>query len=115
MPRMRSVLTILLIARSVTADPAVHKFELWGSEAAHADKLSLYWGWANGFFDGRGAAGLRLADCLEKISYSQAVAVIDRRYKDHPESWSRPLGEQILRSLTESDGPCPGMNPFVSN
>ena len=106
-------LVILLMCELLNADPVVHKFQLWG-EGTQRDKVSLYWGWTNGFFQARGAPGLELATCLERLTTDQAVAMIDRRYKDHPERWSRPFGEQILEALTVAGGPCEGKNPLVS-
>jgi hypothetical protein len=95
-----------------TADPVVHKFELW-SKGSELDKLNLYWGRTNGFLQARGPRGIQLATCLDSMMTTQAIAMIDKRYKDHPELWSHPLGEQILEALTIDGGPCQGKNPLI--
>jgi hypothetical protein len=104
--------SILLACGLSNASPVVHKFELWGS-GTELDKISLYWGWTNGFLQARGPRGLELATCLDSITTAQATAMIDKRYKDHPELWSHPFGEQILEALTADGGPCQGKNPLI--
>lgn len=95
------------------ASPVVHKFELWGTASrTYGEKVSLYWGWTNGFFQARGQTGAGLLECLQGIDYDQAVAMIDKHYKDHPEKWSRPMGEQFIEALTVRGGPCDGKSPF---
>ena len=95
----------------INAQPVLHKFELWKSNTV-TEKMSLYWGWTNSFFQARGERALKLVDCLDTMSYEQAIAMIDKHYKDHPEKWSRGLGEQILEALTMSGSPCEGKNPL---
>jgi hypothetical protein len=93
------------------ADPVAHKFRLWGDlhpKLTQGEKMILYWGWTNGFFQGRGPQGLKFANCLETIATDQAIAMIDKQYKDHPEKWSDFLGEQIIEALTVAGGPCEG-------
>ena len=108
-------LTILLARGPLHANPVVHKFELWGIVGVtESDKLNLYLGWTNGFLLARGPRGAELAHCLESMTSEQAIAMIDKRYKDHPELWSKPFGEQILDALTVDGGPCQGKNPLVS-
>jgi hypothetical protein len=106
-------LAILLACGLIHAAPALHSFELWGKRT-DTEKLYLYLGWSNGFLAARGPRGMELANCLESITYDQAIAMIDKRYKDHPELWSHPLGEQILDALTVDGGPCQGKNPLPS-
>jgi hypothetical protein len=45
---------------------------------------------------------------------TQAIAMIGKRYQDHPELWAHPLGEQILDALTVERGPCQGKSPLVA-
>jgi hypothetical protein len=55
-----------------------------------------------------------LRTCLEGIPVDQAVAMIDKYYKDHPEKWSQVLTVEILEAVTISGGPCEGKN-FLSS
>jgi hypothetical protein len=89
----------------------VHKFQLWGTMKP-LEKLIFYQGWTNGFFAARGQIGLELATCLDKVDSDQAIAMIDKRYKDHPEKWSHPITQQLLEALTVKGGPCEGENPL---
>lgn len=107
------VLMALLACASAQADPLVHKFQLWGAMKNSEEKLIFYQGWTNGFLVARGPSGLELANCLDtNLSVEQAIAMIDKQYKGHPENWSRPITEQILQALTASGGPCEGKNPL---
>lgn len=108
----RVMLAILLLCTFANANSVVHGFRLWGTLDDPVQKLIFYQGWTNGFFAARGRSGVKLADCLEDVSAEQAIAMIDRRYKDHPEKWSRPLTEQMLEALTAAGGPCEGKNPL---
>jgi hypothetical protein len=96
-------LVTLLACVSLHADPVVHKFQLWGT-INPLEKLIFYQGWTNGFLVARGPSGVELATCLDKISGDQAIAMIDKRYKDHPERWSRPITQQMLEALTPRAG-----------
>jgi hypothetical protein len=93
------------------AAPVVHKFELWTAvtEGDAVKRSLLLTGWTNGFIQARGAEGLRLAACLETMSYDQMVAMVDKYYKDHPERWSRPFGEEVLNALTVNGSRCEGI------
>jgi len=106
------VLMILLSRGLLCADSVVHKFELWG-KGTDVDRLNLYWGWTNGFLQASGPRGVELAVCLDGMTTTQALAMIDKRFKEHPELWSHPLGEQILNALTAEGGPCQGKNPLT--
>lgn len=106
------VLTVLLTCAPLRAEPVIHKFEIWG-KTPKIEKVDLYFGWTNGFLQSRGSRALELGDCLDSMSYEQAIALIDKRSKDHPELWSHPLGEQILAALTVEGGPCQGKNPLA--
>lgn len=96
-------LVTLLACASLYADPVVHKFQLWGTMNP-LEKLIFYQGWTNGFLVARGQSGVELATCLDKITGDQAIAMIDKRYKDHPERWSRPITQQMLQALTAEGG-----------
>ncbi|MGA2630058.1 MAG: hypothetical protein ABSG54_07550 [Terriglobia bacterium] len=105
-------LLLLLACSALQAQPAIHKFEIWG-DGTKMDKLSLYVGWSNGFLLSRGSRGAALSSCLNSMTYDQALAMIDKRYKDHPELWSEALGVEILEALTVDGGPCQGKNPLT--
>ena len=100
------------VSAALAANPVVHQFKLWAIGTQN-DKLLLYWGWTNGFFQGRGQRGVALETCLEGIAGDQVVAMIDKQYKDHPEKWSDPFGTQVIEALTIAGGPCEGKNPFA--
>jgi len=103
-------LLVLFCCPAENADSVVHKFQLWGT-MKQSEKLIFYQGWTNGFFVERGPRGLELANCLDVLDSEQAIAMIDKQYKEHPENWSRPITEQIIEALT-SAGPCAGKNPL---
>jgi hypothetical protein len=44
----------------------------------------------------------------DNIDYNQAIAMIDKYYKDHPERWARDFGRELLNALTIVGGPCVG-------
>jgi hypothetical protein len=111
--KIRCILAIMLISQSLSADPVVHKFELWGKAETKTEKYLLFIGWTNGFIQERGQRGVEFAKCLEKITYDQALAMVDKYYKDHPEKWSRPFGEQILEALTVAGGPCEELHSLL--
>ena len=96
-------------AAKLTAD-IFHKFEIWG-KFDDIQKIVFYTGWVDGFFHSRTGASA-LVSCVDSVSVEQGVAPIDRRYKDHPETWATAMSIQILESLTGPSGPCPGKNPF---
>lgn len=106
---------------STASEPLVHKFELWGKWAT-VTKLNLYLGFTNGLVTAAMAAGvsasterktpgLKLLGCLVndsiRPSYDQAIAMIDKYYRNHPEKWNTLLGEAIIEALLVNDGPCP--------
>lgn len=63
----------------------------------------MYWGFTNGFFSGpRSPKFVALADCLSnRIKTDQAIAMVDRYYKNNPER----LGIWILTARLEAAGP----------
>ena len=120
--KIRITLAILLVCGLLNADPIIHRFQLWGeAKMTESHRLTMYLGWVNGFLSsmafraesersdaskGRELRGKELCDCLEaQLTNKQAVAIIDKFYKDHPEKWSAPLGVEILEALMEN-GPC---------
>jgi hypothetical protein len=111
--RLKLTLAIPLICGLAMASPALHKFSLWGLGTTKNERAFLYWGWTNGFLQARGAYSFGLAACLEEMSTEQALGMVDKYYKDHPEKWSEPFAEQILEALTVDGGPCKGKNPLA--
>jgi|SRR5579862_3174045 len=109
----RLVFLVILFTVSVNADPVLHKFEYWG-KITPLEKLAFYWGWTNGFLVARGPRAVELANCLSDLSPDQSIAIIDKQYKEHPEKWSNPIGQQMLEALTTKGGACEGKNPLDS-
>lgn len=102
-----AMLLLLLAGWPLSADPVIHKFKLWGS-LNPTNKLFFYMGWTNGAFH----AGKTSQSCLESFDPEQAVAMIDKRYKNFPEKWSSALNGEFLEALTVDGGPCAGIDPF---
>ena len=50
---------------------------------------------------------------MKNIPTKQAVAMIDKYYKDNPQRWSTLLTVAIIEALTVKDGPCPDINPWA--
>jgi hypothetical protein len=85
------------------------KFQAWGDAVMREDKvlkLVLLLGFTNGLaLDWTKHRGL--LKCLEdEVTLNQAVAMIDKYYEAHPETWNRHLGEQIIKALTMNGSPC---------
>lgn len=96
---------VLLLGGTGLADPAMHSFQAWKIGGTEREKLSMYMGWTNGLLYGAGRNADTpkrketvegLISCLYRIEYRQAVAMIDKYYNEHPETWTRPLSEQLL-------------------
>jgi hypothetical protein len=102
---------IMLVAYVLGASPVIHKFIIWKVMNEH-EKAVIYGGWTNGFLQGRDASAAPLATCLEAMGREQAIATIDKYFKEHPERWSRLFGEQVLEALTAEGGPCEGKKPI---
>lgn len=96
-------------------EPILHIFKAWGLLPNSLEKLDMYWGFTNGFFAGpRPPKFLALADCIEqRITSNQAIAMIDKYYKENPQRWGMPLGQEIIAALIVIDGPCPGKDPWA--
>jgi hypothetical protein len=92
----------------------LHTFKLWNLMETPVERLDLYIGFTNGFFTGpRSPKFLVLMNCVEKnIPATQAIAMIDKYYKENPQRWGMPLGQEIVAALIVKDGPCPGRDPW---
>jgi len=110
-PALLVILLALFVSTLLIADPVIHHFEIW-RERSFSEKLSLYTGWINGFLLARGEFGPPLVDCLSKLTYTQAVAMIDKYFNDHPERWNATLGEGILEAMTVPGTTCQGKSPL---
>lgn len=106
------IVLYLFALQLLDADHVLHKFQVWGAMKSEGEKLAFYYGWTNGFFHARGAHSAVFVDCLEEMTSDQAIAILDKYYTEHPEKWSRPLGEQMLEALTVKGGTCEGKNPL---
>ncbi len=96
-------------------EPIIHSFKAWGLLQDSLEKLDMYMGFTNGFFAGpRSPHFIALADCIEQhIPSDQAIAMIDKYYKENPQRWGMPLGQEIVAALIVKDGPCPGIDPWT--
>jgi hypothetical protein len=112
--KLRIITAILMLTTVLVANPILLTFEFWGV-SDHTSKLHLYLGWTNGFTQARGEGALELLACLDRMSSDQAIAMVDKYYKDHPERWARPFGDEILQALTVDGGPCEGKNAWRRN
>jgi hypothetical protein len=108
--KLRNLVLFILAAALVSADPVVHQLEVWGT-FYHLNKIVFYIGWTNGYFAGKGEPSRDLAFCLNSMSMEQAVAMIDKYYKDNPARWSELISFEIPKALTVVGGPCEGKNP----
>jgi hypothetical protein len=100
--------------QSQSGESLLHSFKLWGLMASPVEKLDIYVGFTNGFFFGpRSPKFVTLLNCVEKnIPSAQAIAMIDKYYKENPQRWGMPLGQEVVAALTVKDGPCPGIDPW---
>jgi hypothetical protein len=96
------------------ADPAVHHFEIWRMQKTGDEKVALYLGWTNGFLVAGGVARQPLWECLDTITYQQAVSMIDKYSNDHPERWNATFTEGMLEALTVHGSTCEGKNPLAT-
>jgi hypothetical protein len=91
---------------SYNVSPVIEKFDAWGVWTPD-NKLIFYSGWANGLFTTTKDPGtLALGRCLENLSFEQIVAMVDKRYADHPEAIHNPIGMEIVKAVTVAGGPC---------
>jgi hypothetical protein len=100
--------------------PKIHQFRLWNT-LNQVSKLDFLAGFTNGFLAGAAVkqcaadkATKALLECVgvnKDPSYDQAIAMIDKYYKDNPEKWNIPIGDAIVEALTVKGGPCVGTDP----
>lgn len=89
--------------------PLIQKFDVWGSLAPDS-KLAFYSGWANGLFTTtKDPETLALGRCLEKLTFEQILAMVDKRYADHREGFKNPISTEIIEALTVTGSPCEGI------
>jgi hypothetical protein len=89
---------------------------MWGLLENKVAKLHFYWGFTNGLLSGAGAPlrsdenpGRMLLDCFLKPYHpnaNQAIAMIDKYYRDNPAKWDTPIGRAIIEALMVKDGRC---------
>jgi hypothetical protein len=91
----------------------LHYFSLWGELESPSARFAMYVGFTNGLFIHRGSPAFSdFADCLSTIPPKQAIAMIDKFYKDNPQKWNTSLSEEIIAALIVPDGPCSGKDPW---
>jgi hypothetical protein len=98
----------------------LHSFRLWGKVNEH-EKMVLLWGITNGFWIGasggdRTSGGFLTSGCQDKITVEQAIAMVDKHYRNTPEQWDTPLGIAVIKALTVKGGACEkySQNPWSS-
>jgi hypothetical protein len=101
--------------------PKVHKFRLWNT-LGDMDKVNFLMGFTNGLLTGAAIPRASenkptqsLVACLlvdKGLSFDQAIAMIDKYYKENPEKWNILIGDAILEALTVKGGPCAGLLPM---
>jgi hypothetical protein len=88
------------------SDPVTHKFEAWG-KFSDAERLIFLYGFTNGFVAwGPTDLAAPLGKCMGHMSGPQAVAMIDKYYRDHPERWDVPIAVELVHALAVKGGPC---------
>ena len=87
--------------------PYIHEFSVWGTLPTLSDKTRFLVGVTNGYFLHRPEAKVFYGCLSDNVGYEQAVAMVDKYYKDHPEKWNAVAGEQVIAALTVEGGPCP--------
>lgn len=91
--------------------PTITQFSGWGSLTDGTQKLEFFVEFAKNFFATRPDATL-LRECGQKnLTDEQAVAMIDKLFKEHPEMWSLSFADGMISALTVRDGPCAGSAP----
>jgi hypothetical protein len=125
--RHLTILVVMLVCgtRLFAADVKLHKFEFWGLMNSLQDpmtlKVAFLQGFNNGFAVGvsppackDGRPALEFFRCLfvdNKMSTAQAVAMIDKYYRDNPEKWNLAIGDAIVEALSVKESPCAGQTP----
>jgi len=113
---LKVLITVVALAHTVLCDPVLQNFGVWAANQTYQEKASLYHGWTNGFLSAAKRYAnqkqqqriIDFAGCLERMEYSQAVALIDKYYNDHPELRQQPLPEMLLKALTAPGSVCEG-------
>ena len=100
---------------SVTGDsqtvvhPLIQDFGIWETLTPDS-RLTFYAGWENGLFTTtKDPRTLALGRCLEKLSFEQIVAMVDKRHAEHPEALHNPISMEIIKAVTVAGGPCEGI------
>jgi hypothetical protein len=87
------------------------------------EKLNFFTGFTNGLLasgvtvlqcNGNQPARRELYDCIlfsKGLDLHQAIAMIDKYYKENPEKWGDPIGYAIIDALTVNGGPCAAPAP----
>lgn len=92
----------------------IHQFRLWGTFDS-TEKLVFLSGFMNGLITGVGMKECSdkskepLLDCVlvdKDPSLDQAVAMVDKYFKQNPEKWNIPIGDAVFEALTVKEGPC---------
>lgn len=111
---MKTLVVVALFASVIAhADPVIHGFKLWGLMETDELKWAAYVAWTNGFLPGKGAPGVKFIKCLEGVDSKQAIAMVDKFFKNNPEKWSTPFNLGMVEALTVKGGPCEGLDPLA--
>jgi Gram-negative bacterial TonB protein C-terminal len=89
--------------------PLIERFDVWGTLTTDS-KLAFYNGWANGLFTTSKDPGtLTLGRCLEKLSFKQIQAMVDKRSANHSEGFKNPISTEMIEAVTAAGSPCEGI------
>ena len=89
--------------------PLIEKFDVWETLTTDS-KLAFYNGWANGLFTTTKDPGtLTLGRCLEKLSFKQILAMVDKRSANHREGFKNPISTEMIEAVTLAGSPCEGI------
>ena len=84
--------------------PLIEQFYVWATLTTDS-KLTFYNGWANGLFTTtKDPRTLALGHCLEKLSFTQIQAMVDKRSANH-----NPISTEMIEALTVAGSPCEGV------
>jgi hypothetical protein len=53
---------------------------------------------------------LGLSACVEKLTFEQIVAMVDKWHADHREERKNPISTEIVEAVTAPRSPCAGMS-----
>jgi hypothetical protein len=89
--------------------PLIEKFDVWGTLTTDS-KLAFYNGWVNGLFTTTKDPGtLTLGRCLEKLSFKQIQAMVDKRSANQSEGFKNPISTEMIEAVTVAGSPCEGI------